>query len=247
MAGRVRQGNGTMKIRAHAGAERRRRAILATARDMLNREPLSMRRLAEAAGVSQATPYNLFGSKRQLFVALYAQQREEMVARLTASRHPHAFSRMFHAIHLFGRELSAEPTFFRSLFAIIYAGDPEDTAQRDIEPGAAFWLELVEALHREKLIRASVNPDSFTANFVYLLSGATIDWVNNRVDVRQWETIVGYGLALAGLAVATETIRPELEERLRTYEEKLAGYRLSDDGRPRNDAACRAPAQSAVG
>lgn len=230
-----------MKIRAHAGAERRKQAILAAAREMLNREPLSMRRLAEAAGVSQATPYNLFGSKRQLFVALYGQQREELVARLAASRHPHAFSRMFHAIHLFGQELSAEPTFFRSLFAVIYASDPDDTTQKDIEPGAAFWLELVEALHGEKLIRASVNPDSFTANFVYLLSGATIDWVNNRVGVQQWETMVGYGLALASLAVATETIRPELEDRLRTYEKKLADYRLSEDGmRP-------VPAQSAAG
>lgn len=230
-----------MKIRAHAGAERRKQAILAAAREMLNREPLSMRRLAEAAGVSQATPYNLFGSKRQLFVALYAQQREELVARLAASRHPHAFSRMFHAIHLFGQELSAEPTFFRSLFAVIYASDPDDTTQKDIEPGAAFWLELVEALHGEKLIRASVNPDSFTANFVYLLSGATIDWVNNRVGVQQWETMVGYGLALASLAVATETIRPELEDRLHTYEKKLADYRLSEDRvRP-------LPAQSAAG
>ena len=221
-----------MKIRTHAGAERRKQAILGAARSMLNREPLSMRRLAEAAGVSQATPYNLFGTKRQIFVELYAQQRGEMIGKLADSKHPNALSRMFHAIRLFGEELTAEPLFFRSLFATIYASDPEDTTQKEVEPGAAFWLDLVEGILDEGLFRPSVNPDAFTANFVYLLSGATIDWVNNRVDVRQWETIVSYGLALASLAVATEKIRPELEQRLQECKERLAAYSLRGAAEP---------------
>ena len=89
----------------------------------------------------------------------------------------------------------------------------------------------MEALHREKLIRASVNPDSFTANFVYLLSGATIDWVNHRIDVAQWETMVCYGLTLAMLGTATPLIRAELEDRLQRYESALSSYRLNGAGR----------------
>lgn len=220
-----------MKPRAHSGTQRRKQAILTAARAMLNREPLSMRKLAEAAGVSQATPYNLFGTKRQIFVELYAVQREELGARLSASDHPHAFSRMLHAIHLFGQELQAEPTFFRALMAVIYAS-PDDTAPTtEIEPGAAFWLHLVEAIKAEGLIAPSANPDAFTANFVYLLSGATIDWVNHRIDVAQWETMVCYGLTLAMLGTATPLIHAELEDRLQRYESALSSYRLNGAGR----------------
>ena len=220
-----------MKTRTHSGVERRRQAILSAARGMLNSEPLSMRRLAEAAGVSQATPYNLFGSKRQIFVELYAAQRSGLSARLDASSHPHAFSRMLHAIHLFGEELAAEPTFFRALMAMIYASPDDTPPQSEIEPGAAFWLHLVEAIKAEGLIAPSVNADAFTANFVYLLSGATIDWVNNRISVAQWETMVCYGLTLAMLGTATPLIRPELEDRLQRYESALSSYRLEGAGR----------------
>lgn len=50
----------------------------------------------------------------------------------------------------------------------------------------------MEAIKADGLIAASVNPDAFD-QFVYLLSGATIDWVNSRISVAQWETMVCYG------------------------------------------------------
>ena len=119
---------------------------------------------------------------------------------------------MLHGVHLFGQELHAEPTFFRALMAVIYASAEEPEPSAEIEPGAAFWLHLVEAIKAEGLIAPSVNADAFTANFVYLLSGATIDWVNNRISVGQWETMVCYGLTLAMLGTATPLIRAELED-----------------------------------
>src|SRR5690606_12375144 len=127
----------------HKGVERRRRAILQAAREMLNREPLAMRRLAEAAGVSAAAPYNLFATKRRLFLALYDEQRLGLIDRLAASHQPDAFARMFHAIHLFGRELAAEPAFFRALFATIYASDPDKAAPRGHDPAAEFWRAII--------------------------------------------------------------------------------------------------------
>lgn len=202
--------------------ERRRRAILQAARAMLNREPLSMRRLAIAAGVSPATPYNLFGTKRRLFVALYEEQRIGLIARLEASDQPDAFARMFHAIHLFGRELAEEPAFFRALFATIYASDPDDDAPRGEDPGMVFWRGLVCRLKDEALVRAAVDADAFTANFVYLISGATLDWVEARIDVDRWEMAVGYGFALAALSVSTPQAQPAIAARLDMFEARIA-------------------------
>ena len=49
------------------GKSKRRREILAAARDLMRQSDdlgFSMRTLADRAGVSIATPYNLFGSKQ---------------------------------------------------------------------------------------------------------------------------------------------------------------------------------------
>lgn len=214
----------------HSGVERRRQAILRAARAMLNREPLSMRRLAEAAGVSPATPYNLFGTKRRLFMALYDEQRAGLIDKLAASRQPDAFARMFHAIHLFGSELADEPAFFRALFATIYASDPERGEPREHDPGAAFWRAIVADVKAEGLIRDTVSVPAFTANFLYLIGGATLDWVEGRIAVARWETAVGYGLALASLTVATERSRAGLEQRLAMFEARIARLETAEAG-----------------
>lgn len=188
---------------------------------MLNHEPLSMRRLAEAAGVSPATPYNIFGTKRRLFVALYDEQRQGLIDRLAASGQPDAFAGMFHAIHLFGRELATEPAFFRALFATIYASDPSEDEPRAEDPAADFWRSIVADLKAEGLIRQTVSVEAFSANFLYLIGGATLDWVEGRMGVDRWEAAVGYGLALASLTVATDRSRAGLEARLTAFEAKF--------------------------
>ena len=58
--------------RREAGKAERRRLIISAARDLIRETGnagLSMRGLAARAGVSLATPYNLFGSKRAIVVA----------------------------------------------------------------------------------------------------------------------------------------------------------------------------------
>lgn len=114
-----------MKTRTHSGAERRKQAILTAARAMLNREPLSSRKLAEAAGVSRATGSVLAQTADLRRALRHAARRTGATA--AGQRPSPRFFRMLHAIHLFGQELHAEPTFFRALMAVIYAG-PEDPA-----------------------------------------------------------------------------------------------------------------------
>ena len=61
-----------MSRREEAKAERRHR-IIAAARDLIKETGdtgLSMRAIAARAGVSLTTPYNLFGSKRAIVIAL---------------------------------------------------------------------------------------------------------------------------------------------------------------------------------
>jgi AcrR family transcriptional regulator len=194
--------------------ERRRKAILAAARDMLEREPLSMRRLAEAAGVSQATPYNLFGTKRRIFLALYQELNDDLLARIKASDARDALDRMYAAIRLMTESLAAEPGLFRALIAMIYTSDAENIGTAD--PAVAIWTEMMTALGDEGLIDPSVDTNAFTRNFVYLLGGALMDWTDGRIDAKDLEAATRYGFTLAALAVATDGSRARLQRVLNT-------------------------------
>jgi len=198
-------------VKVQEGMERRRKAILAAARTLLEKEPLSMRRLADAAGVSQATPYNLFGTKRRIFLALYQEINDDLLARIMASDARDALDRMYAAILLMTRSLAAEPGFFRALIAVIYASDAEDADSGTADPAIAIWTELMHALAEEGLIDTRVDLAAFTRNFVYLVGGALMDWTDGRIDADGLDAAVRYGFTLATLAVATDASRPRLE------------------------------------
>ena len=70
----------------HNVMEKRRKAMLDAARTLLETEPLSMRRLAEVAGVSPATPYNLFGTKRRILMEICEELNDDLLARIQSMR-----------------------------------------------------------------------------------------------------------------------------------------------------------------
>lgn len=198
-------------VKAHAGAERRRRAILAAARAMLQHEPLSMRRLAAAAGVSPATPYNLFGTKRRLYRALHRELETELMQRIAASAAADALDRMFIALRLMAEAIEAEAALYRELFATIYSSEAQG---EDVQIAAAFWDALIPPLKDEGLLDPATDIAAFTRNFVYLLSGALIEWADRRIDTPTLARAVRYGFTLAALALATDASRDRLRDTL---------------------------------
>lgn len=198
-----------MELRLHAGAERRKQSILQAARILLQAEPLSMRRLAEAAGVSQATPYNLFGTKRRLYVALHRELEAELIESIAATESRDALDRMYSAIRLMAARMDREAGLYRELFATIYASDAEDQGEQ-VETAAAFWDGLLLPLQTEGLLLHETDMPGFTRNFVYLLSGALMAWTDRRIDTAALESAVRYGFTLAALALATPLSRDRL-------------------------------------
>lgn len=168
-----------------------------------------MRRLAEAAGVSQATPYNLFGTKRRLYVALHRELEAELIESIQAAESRDALDRMYSAIRLMAARMDREAALYRELFATIYASDAEDHGAQ-VQTAAAFWDGLLVPLREEGLLRAGTDIGAFTRNFVYLLSGALMAWTDRRIDTAALETAVRYGFTLAALAMATDLSRDRL-------------------------------------
>ena len=112
-------------VRREAGKIERRRRIIEAARSLIRETGnagLSMRALAARAGVSLATPYNLFGSKRAIVLAVLDDVREfqERFAHLKSSD---PIERIFAAVHLALEYYKDDPRFYKTLWAAVFGAD----------------------------------------------------------------------------------------------------------------------------
>src|SRR5688572_10853690 len=129
-----------------AGKAERRRKIIHAARDLIRETGntgLSMRALAARAGVSLATPYNLFGSKRAILLSVLDDIRA-FFDRFSQQRSAEPMERLFTAVDICVEMYVADPAFNRAIWAALF--DPSDDFRSQIfnSKRAAFWQGLVK-------------------------------------------------------------------------------------------------------
>jgi AcrR family transcriptional regulator len=185
--------------------------MLDAARTLLETEPLSMRRLAEVAGVSPATPYNLFGTKRRILIEIYEELNDDLLARIQSSAARDALDRMYEAFGIMVQNLVRAPAMYRALIAGVYSGGEEMGVS---DPAVKLWVELFAGLRDEGFLEADVDQDAFMVNFIYLLSGALFAWTEGEIDGEALEQAVRYGFTLSMLAMAPESHRARLKAAL---------------------------------
>src|ERR1700748_3679065 len=116
-AGRAEEADMTASLgRREAGKAERRQRIIQAARQLVRETGnagLSMRALAARAGVSLATPYNLFGSKRAIVLAVLEDVREYR-ERFAAARATDPIARLFTALDLALEYYMNDPRFYKT-------------------------------------------------------------------------------------------------------------------------------------
>src|SRR5258708_15184096 len=118
--------------RREAGKAERRARIIHAARDLIRETGnagLSMRALAARAGVSLATPYNLFGSKRAIVLAVLDDWRE-FLDRFAHLRSTDPLERLFTAVDMAIEFYVIDPPFYTTLCAAMF--DASDDVRRQI-------------------------------------------------------------------------------------------------------------------
>ena len=157
-----------------AGSETRTR-VLAAAEHLLGlgQHGFSMRELAAAAGVSFATPFNLFGSKGAIVQALSAERIARMTARFEdAAPASEAPSRVLAAVDVAVAVMLETPAASRAVMGAL--GSPAESPGQVAQRSRALWaLALGEG---EGLLPDTVDlalailPDQFAAAFRGVLS-----------------------------------------------------------------------------
>jgi AcrR family transcriptional regulator len=201
----------------------RRDDILDAARTLIRQSHdfgFSMRALAEQAGVSIATPYNLFGSKQAILLAVLDADLAQYQAAL-ARLHADEVGVLFEAVSLMTEHLTSEPDFYRSVLSgLSKEGGPRFRIMVS-GPRYLLWKRLLTQAVEAGLLRNDIDPDAFAVTLSQLIFANVIEWAQGALTPDEMEARIRYGMALALLAVAREGSRGPLETRMRQAEQTL--------------------------
>jgi len=184
--------------RREAGKAERRQRIIHAARELIRETGnagLSMRVLAARAGVSLATPYNLFGSKRAIVLAVLEDVRE-FHDRFSHLRVSDPLERIFLAVDIQIEIYLADPAFYKTMWAAVF--DTSDdlratlwNAKRD-----AFWRGLVASAVEAGAIGREVSAEWLQRQLDHLFRCIMLDWVVGILSPDAVGPAVQHGYAL---------------------------------------------------
>jgi AcrR family transcriptional regulator len=124
-----------MTQRERAKEEKRAR-IRAAAAHIIRREgmeKLTMRRLAEQAGVSLRTPYNLIGSKTDVLIALLEEAGFDPITALAASDDSLIVERLLTALQQVEAFFDTDESFYQEVFWGVMSSDQPGIRESGIE------------------------------------------------------------------------------------------------------------------
>ena len=211
--------------RREAGKAERRIQIIQAARDLIRETGnagLSMRGLAARAGVSLATPYNLFGSKRAIVVAVLHDVRE-FEERFSSPRIADPLERIFVCLDISVGFYLADPDFYRTLWLALFAAT--DGVRRDIfnPKREAFWRGLLDDAVRAGAVAGDIDVDLLLRQLELCLRSTMFEWAVGEIAPQRIACTARYGYALVLLGAAAPEWRGPLRARMLEAQTSLGG------------------------
>lgn len=190
----------------------------------------SMTLIAERAGVSPSTPYNLFGTKADILAAVFDQDLRSFEASIANLRSTNALDRLFKAISIAASLYKSDPNFYR---ATMFLSDTRSNQAIHLSlytPRIGFVQRMVEDLITEEFIALEVDPAVFAVSLNQLANGVLFDWYMNRISPDRLRDETEFGFAVALYGVATDRARKSLEQRMTELGQALKAPRKSSNG-----------------
>lgn len=205
-----------MNKREEGKADRRRRIVMA-ARDLIRETGdagLSMRAIAARAQVSLATPYNLFGSKRAIALAVLDDVREyqDRFAHLPATD---PVERLFAALDMAVAFYVQDPQFYKTLWASVFDASSDLRSQIYNDARDTFWRGLVQAAADAGVLRQDVDVELLFKAMDRSFAAAMIVWVVGELSIEKLAPTVRLSYALMLKGAASASWQEPLEARIR--------------------------------
>jgi AcrR family transcriptional regulator len=221
--------------RREAGKAERRERIISAAR-LLIRETgnagLSMRVLASKAGVSLATPYNLFGSKRAIVLALLQDVRE-FHERFSHLRATDPLERIFMAVDLEIELHLAEPTLYKTMWAAVFDTSDDLRATLWNPKRDAFWRGLIGAAVEAGALAPEISQEWLQRQLDHLFRCVMLDWVVGILEADAVAPAARHGYALMLKGASTPEWRGPLHARMLESQQRLEQLQAKASSPPR--------------
>jgi AcrR family transcriptional regulator len=202
--------------RREAGKAERRRQIIQAARDLIRETGnagLSMRGLAARAGVSLATPYNLFGSKRAIVVAVLQDVRD-FRERFSSLQIADPLEKIFASLDMSIEFYLADPDFYRTLWSALF--DASDGVRGEIlnPKRDAFWRGLIEDAALAGAVADDIDIDLLLRQLELCLRSMMFEWAVGEIPPERLALTARHGYALILLGAAASDWRGPLKSRV---------------------------------
>ena len=189
----------------------RRKRIVRAARKLIQEtgdEGFTMQQLADAAGVSLMTPYNLFGSKQNLIIWVLDDdvfRFSEMLEQVRAD----PLDTLVQSVSVARRLYETDPDFYRAALGVALGATPQERAYF-LKPRASLWRELIQNAIDSGQLVPLLDIDAVARSIGYVFYSGITFWLAGEMNLRQFEAHVSQGVALILLGLAAPERRDEL-------------------------------------
>lgn len=223
------------------GKTRRRRRILEAARALIESgspQGFAVKPVADAAELSVATLYNLFGSKEGVLIALLMESIHSFERRLGELAPATPIDRIAAISSLAVAEFRSEASFYRPLFHLIEQMGSRTqllaVIRRCVDLGHECIAQAIEAGDLQARVAPRVLAHQIFMTFIHALRM----WSSGMCSSDLFEAQVVHFRVLMLAAVANEPLRSQLHEQLRALDAPMLA--LSELGQDAFDSGFQA-------
>lgn len=208
--------------------EKRRLQIIAAAEKLIFRDrstEFSMNELADEAGISMKTTYNLIGSKSKVLYALLSTALDKIDAQAMG---PSSVSDIGSLVYMAENPIglfTGMPDFYRPLLRYLL-GTPNST-ERPIFMARAyrFWLSGVTQF--EEAHKGKFNASAMALHLHTYFAGALDLWVQDEIDAEEFRRHLRCAAAMALLPLVDKKQVPMLLSHIDLFRATAASYEAS--------------------
>ena len=213
-----------MSVR-EASKDKRRARITQAARALIHAngtDGFSMRSLAANAGVSVATPYNLFGSKRLVVLSVLQGEIDRFQGRIVNNVED-PLTTLFLLASLVTKQCCEEPTFNRSMLKFLRQEETEKQKPTSVfaEVESNILVDVIDASKAANQLRSSTISTVLGEFLDYSLSTLIGIWVAGLISDDELEARATYSFCLATLASATDETIPRLRKKMDQLQSRI--------------------------
>lgn len=201
--------------REQAKAERRLRIVQAATsllRDV-DYDTISMNQIADRAGVSPKTLYNLFESRAAIFKQVFDNDLSSFRALIEKQTKESGLERVFAAILKASHLYRQDPNFYRAMARI---NDSTNDGMRSAItlPRHSFWSAQFEAAAEQGQLLPGADVTLLSASVSNLITGTFLDWAAGRISSRQFARTGTFGVASLLLPHASRSAADMVKARI---------------------------------